>query len=339
MHTVVRSRPVLIAAVSWLSLIAGIAVVLRSFDTQAVWQALSGVDLSYFFLALAVGIGLQLLRAERAALLLRQQYPISLEHCFGAQVLSHAVENIIPIGPGGYGLQGALTRRLAGIPISFAVGVFVSCGLLENLSVLPLALTVLLTMHLPQWVRLILVGAMVRSSLILLVPVIAAATRQRLHGLSPRTGWGRRIGQIVVEMEDGLATVVAGGWRSTVPALGLSCLITAGSMLRISLFFGAVGFPASLHQLALLLVMGGLMQSVPVPLPGASAWATSKLARLVHIAGPGAASFGILTGLITAVESPIMAAGVLLWWTLPLSRVGLRLGDLVSLARHPADVA
>lgn len=336
---IVRSRPVLIAVISWLSLVAGILVVLRSFDLQAVWQVLEGVDPTFLVLALAVGVGLQVLRAQRAALLLRQEHRITLEQCFGAQVLCHAVENIIPIGPGGYGLQGALTRRLAGIPIPFAVGVFVSCGLLENLSVVPLVVTALLTMHLPQWTRLILLGALARSSLILLIPLIAAVTRHRLRALSARTSWGRRAGRAAAEIEDGLATVVAGGWRSTLQVLGLSCLITAGSMLRLSLFFTAVGLAATPHQLALLLVMGGLMQSIPVALPGANAWATSNLARLVHIAGPGAAGFGILTSVITAVESPMLAAGVLLWWTLPLSRDRLRLGELVRLARHPVDAA
>lgn len=333
----VNRRSTQIAALSSLGLGVGVALALRSFDLHAVWRTLEGVDPTFLVLALAVGVALQVLRAQRAALLLRQKHQISLEQCFGAQVLSHAVQNIVPIGPGGYGLQGALARRLAGVPIPFAAGVFVSCGLLENLSVLPLVLTALLTMHLPEWLRLVLVCATVRSSLILLVPLIAALTRHRLRGLKPRSGWGRGLGRAMAEVEDGLATVVAGGWRSTLAVLGLSCLITAGCMLRLSLFVSAVDLRATPHQLALLLAMGGLMQSVPAAGPGANAWATSKLARLVHVAGAGAAGFGVLTGLLTAVESPVLAASILFWWALPHSRVRLRLAELISLARHPAD--
>jgi uncharacterized membrane protein YbhN (UPF0104 family) len=316
--------------------LAGAGLVLRAFDLHTVWRTWERADLSLLILAVALGVVVQVLRAQRAAFLLRREHQITLEQCFGAQVLSHAVQNIIPLGPGGYGLQGALTRRLANIPIPFSVGVFVACGFLDNVSTLPLICAVLWTMHLPAWIRLILLCALVRSSLVLLVPMIAALMRHRLHAISPRTVWGKKMLGAIADIDDGLATVVAGGWRSILPALALSGLITGGSMLRLSLLASAVELATSPHQVALLLVMGGLMKSVPVAVPGADAWATSRLARLVHVVGAGAAGFVILSSLLASLESPLLAAGVLLWWALPLSRVRLRFGEVVSLARHPA---
>jgi hypothetical protein len=137
-------------------------------------------------------------------------------------------------------------------------------------------------------------------------------------------------------MEEGLAAVVAGGWRGALLPLVLSCLITAGSMLRLSFVISALELAASPHQLALLLVMSGLMRCMPAAVPGADAWATSRLARIVHVAGSGISGFVILWSAIGIMESPLLAAGVLLWWALPRSTVGFRLGELVSLVRRSA---
>jgi uncharacterized membrane protein YbhN (UPF0104 family) len=209
------------------------------------------------------------------------------------------------------------------------------CNILDRLSVLPLVALALYGMRLPGWLRLLLLGTLIQSAFFLLVPLIATITRSRLGRYAPRSGWGRKLRAALADVEHGLATLVAGGWRLALSAIALSFLITAGSILRLSLLLGAFELSASPHQLMLLLVMSGLMGSLPVTLPGAEAWATGKLLRLVRVLGPGAGGFVLLSNVIAVLETPLLAAGILLWWALPRSDVSLRLGELLALARQP----
>jgi hypothetical protein len=266
--------------------------------------------------------------------MLRQEHPITLEQSFGAQVLSHAVCCVFPIGPTCFGLQSLLTRRLANIPMPYSMGVFLAGSILERLTALPLIAFVLFAMHLPQWVKIILLGMLLQNLVSLLFPFIAALMRAQVSRLTPRSNWAKKIVGAVTEIEDGLATIVAGGWRIALPAIALSFLITLGGILRLSLLLGAFELGASARQLALLMLMGGLVGSMPVKVPGADAWATGKLLRLTHVMGPGAGGFVLLFSVIATVESPLLATGVLLWWALSHSDVSLRLGELVALARQ-----
>jgi hypothetical protein len=136
------------------------------------------------------------------------------------------------------------------------------------------------------------------------------------------------------QAEDGLAIVVAGGWRIALAALGLSFLLVATSLLRLALLLGAFRLSPSPHQLVLLVLLSGLIASVPVQIPGAGAWATGKLLRLIHVLGPGAGAFVLLSSVTGVVETPLLGLGILLWWALPHSRVSLRLSELVTLTQE-----
>ena len=326
---------VVAAAMSVLSLVAVGAVLLTMFDPRAVMQAVEGADISLVVWAIVLGAVVEALRAQRAAVMLRREHQITLEQSFGALVLSHAAGSILPIGPAGFGLQSVLTRRLANVPMPFSTGVFLACSILDRFSALPLIAFVLLALHLPAWVKLLLLGTLVQNVLSLLVPVIAAVMRSRLSHFAPRSRWGRKIHGAITDVEAGLATIVAGGWRIALPAITLSFLITAAAMLRLALLLSAFGLDASPHQLALLMLMGGLVGSMPVKVPGADAWAAGKLLRLVHLLGPGAGGFVLLSSVVATVEFPLLAAGILLWWALPRSQVSLRLGELVALVQQP----
>jgi hypothetical protein len=331
---------------SAISLVAAGAVLTTMFDPRAVVQAVERADVSLLILAMALGAVIEVLRAQRAALLLRREHQITLEQSFGAQVLSRAASRLIPIGPACFGLQSLLTRRLANIPMPFSMGVFLACSVMDRFTTLPLIAFVLFAVHLPEWVKLILLGTLLQNLLSLLGPLIAAVMRRRVGQFAPHSSWGKKIIGVVADVGNGLAAIVAGGWRVALPAIALSFLITVGGILRLSLLLGAFELGASMHQLALLMLMGGLVGSMPVKLPGADVWATGKLLRLAHVIGPGAGGFVLLSGVIATVESPLLAAGVLLWWALPHSDVSLRLGEFVSLAQqtrggHPpaADAA
>jgi hypothetical protein len=162
--------------------------------------------------------------------------------------------------------------------------------------------------------------------------MFAAVMRSRIH-LTPRSGWGRKLHGVITDIEDGLATIVAGGWRIAMPAISLSLLITAIVMLRLGLLLDAFDMDASSHQLVMLLLTGLLVGSMPIP--GADAWATGQLLRVVRLLGPGAAGFTLLSSVIATLAPPVLAAGVLLWWALPRSRVSLRCGELAALIRQP----
>jgi uncharacterized protein (TIRG00374 family) len=311
------------------------AVLFTMFDPRAVARAVARADAALVLLAMAVGAMIEIVRAQRAALMLRREHRITLEQSFGAVVLSHAACRIIPIGPAGFGLQSLLARRLANIPMPFSAGVFIACSILERMTAIPVIAFVLLAVHIPDWVRFLLLGTLAHTVLLLCLPLIAALTRHRVGKLTPRSRWGRRIHGAISDVESGLATIVAGGWRIALPAIGLSFLITAGSVLRLTALLAAFKLNASTHQVALLMVMGGLVGSMPVTIPGADAWATSKFLRLVHLLRPGAGGFVLLSSVIATIEAPLLAAGMLLWWSLPRSDVSLRLGELYALAWRP----
>jgi len=331
-----RRSHIVTASLSLLSLAGTGATLLMMFDARAVLRSVERANIWYVLCAVALGVVIEVVRAQRGAIMLRREYPVSLEQSFGALVLSHAGCRVVPIGPVGFGLQSLLTRRLANIPMPYSMGVFLAGSILERASVLPLIAFVLFGMRLPAWVDLILAGTLLQNILSLVVPCVAALSQHRLGHIAPRSRWGRRVHGVITDLEDGLATMVAGGWRIAVPALCLSFLSTACGLLRLALLLRAFALTVSPHQIALLMVMGGLVGSMPVRVPGSDAWATGKLLRLVRLVGPGLGGFVLLSSVIATVEYPLLAAGVLLWWAMPPSSVSLRLGEVVALAQGPA---
>ncbi|MBV9279126.1 MAG: flippase-like domain-containing protein [Chloroflexi bacterium] len=329
-----RRLPLLAAAMAMVSLLAAGAAILTMYDPRAVARAMEGADLSLLGWAIVVGAAGQVLRAQRLAVMTRRHHRVSLEQAFGARVLSHAVSSVVPLGPACMGLEGLLLRRLAGLPLAYSAGVVVACGVLDHLSIIPLLTLVLLAMHLPGWMRLLLLGALLHSVLSLVLPLLAAATRSRLGRLAPRPGWRGKLLGTIRQAEDGLAVIVSGGWRIAVSAAALSLLLAAMSLLRLALLLGAFELSPSPHQLVLLVLLGGMLGSVPIQLPGASAWATGKLLRLIHVLGPGASAFVLVSSVMGVVETPLLALGLLLWWALPHSRVSMRLSELVALAQE-----
>ncbi|HEX8918006.1 MAG TPA: flippase-like domain-containing protein [Chloroflexota bacterium] len=328
------SRLPLVAAVTVIvSVISAGAAILSMYNPHAVLHAIARADVSLLACAIAVGGISQVLRAQRVAVIMRARYSIPLDQTFGARVLSHAVGSFLPLGPAHMGVEGLLLRRLARIPVAYSAGVLAACGVLDHLSMIPLLTFVLVAMHLPEWLRLILLGTMLQSVVSLLVPLFAASTRSRLSRLAFRSRWQMKIQTAISQIEDGLAEIVSGGWRIVVPALALSLLLSAVSILRLALLLAAFELQPSPHQLVLLLLMAGMLGSVPVQIPGANLWATGKLMRLIHLLGPGAGAFVLLSGVIAMVEAPILALVMLAWWALPRSRVTLRLNELVAVDR------
>lgn len=326
--------PFFMAAMAAISLMAVGTVILAMYDPHTVMRAVVGADISLLLWALVMGVVIQVLRAQRVKTIVCSRYRISLEQSFGARVLSHSVTGIVPLGPGGIALEGLLLRRFAQVPIAFSTGVFTVCGVLDRGSIIPILALALLVMHLPEWIRLFLLGTLMQSTLSLLIPLLAAVTRSRLSRFAPRSGWRTRIIRTIVQVDDGLAAVVAGSWRTGLPALALSFLIAAASLLRLALLLAAFGLRPAPGQVILLLLMVGLMGSMPVQIPGASAWATGKFLRFIHVLGPGAGAFVLLSSVVGMVEAPLLSLGMLVWWTLARSRVSFRLTELVVLSQE-----
>jgi uncharacterized protein (TIRG00374 family) len=316
------------------SLLAAGVAIQTMYNPHAVVRAMERANLSLLLWAVVVGTASQGLRAQRLAIMVRRHYRISLEQAFGARVLSHAASSILPLGPATMGLESVLLRRLAQVPLAYAGGIVGACAVLDHVSIIPLLTLVLLAMHVPAWMRLLLLATLLHSFLSLSLPLLAAATRSRLGRLTPRSRWRAVALHAIRQAEDGLAIVVAGGWRIALAALGLSFLLVATSLLRLALLLGAFRLSPSPHQLVLLVLLSGLIASVPVQIPGAGAWATGKLLRLIHVLGPGAGAFVLLSSVTGVVETPLLGLGILLWWALPHSRVSLRLSELVTLTQE-----
>lgn len=315
-----------------LSLAAVAATPLIMFDRNAVVRTVARANISLILSAVMLGAVVELLRAQRAAIVLRRQHPISLEKAFGAQVLSHATGCLFPLGPAGFGVQSLLTFRLASVPMAFSAGVLLACSVLDRVAVLPLIALVYWTLQLPGWARLLLLGMLIHSVLSLLVPFVALTARTPLSRFTPSSGWGKKIHGAITGVETGLTSVMTGGWVIALPSMALSVLIVAGTFLRLTVLLRAFGLGASPHQVALLVVMGGLVGSMPVKLPGTDAWATGKLLGLTRLIGPGAGGFVLVSSVIALMEAPLLAAAVLVWWALPRSAVSLGPGEFAALA-------
>jgi uncharacterized membrane protein YbhN (UPF0104 family) len=125
-----------------------------------------------------------------------------------------------------------------------------------------------------------------------------------------------------------MALVTRGDWKRTALVISLTISMTMLGMLRLELLLLAFGLHASFNQLCLLMILSSLVGRLPIPIPGAGTWAAAKALAVAGVRGSGVGGYILVMRTISSIETPILALGVLLWWSLPWSPSTIRLRDI-----------
>jgi hypothetical protein len=295
-----------------LSVAAALTVLAASFGVSAVVNALSDVHRTSITCAVALGVLIQILRAQRARYLLVQKREITLGHSYGAMVVSHGIGDLLPLAPAGPLLRSALTHRFSRIPVAFSSGVFMLEGLLDGIGPALLVGYLLLALSLPLWVRMVCAGILAQLALAVAVPGLAHLIRRFVPHRRGRSRWSAllRLGD---QLAAGLGILLTRPGVA-VRAIGFSLLITMAGALQAALFLQAFELESSLTHLCLLFILTMAAGSVPIKIPGFGTATTAAFMPAAGIHGAGVAGFILITRLVASAQAPLLAAGVVLWW-------------------------
>jgi hypothetical protein len=323
------------------SMLAAGAIVMKVFGADGVVDALAQANIWLLAVVVLLGAVIQLVRAQRARLLLAADGAVSLPHTYGAMVLGHGLGDLLPLAPGGPLLRCFLTERLSRIPAAFSAGVFILEGMLDGLGPALLIGYLLLALAVPAWTRWALVAALLQSTLVLVFPVLTKLLPRYIH--APRLREGKLAGLLRLghQVGDGLITILGRGPRAAGNALGLSLLVTLLNALQMALFLQAFGLGTSVKQLLLLLVLTLASGSLPIKIPGAGTLATTELMRVAGIHGAGVAGYVLVSRIVLSSETPFLALALLVWWSITgqWRRIGVHnLGALFRGQQRPVRI-
>lgn len=324
------------AALGVLTIVASMAaaglLLAHTYGLRRVGAAVAHADPRLLVLVVALGIVDQLIRARRAQLMLSHDREVPLQASYGAMVVGHGVGDLVPFVPGGPLLRSVLTERLAGIPIPFSAGVYMLEGILDGLGPALLIGYLLLALAVPGWIRVILIGALAQSLLMLLLPVLCTGASQLLPSLRserPALKWLARFG---AQIAHGLQGLMSRGLRVSLPVVGLSLAVTALAAIQMTIFLRAFGLSTSVNDLFLLLVLTLTSGSIPVKIPGFGTLTTAAVLPVAGIHGPGLAGYVLISRVVFSSETVALAAVVLSWWTVTRNRC---LMELSAVFRPP----
>jgi hypothetical protein len=284
-------------------------------------------------MAIGVGAVLQVVRAQRAAVLLSGQRQVRLSDTYNAMVVGHGIGDLVPIAPCGVALRCFLTERLSALSVAFSAGVFMLEGVLDGLGPALLTGFLLLALHLPTWLRVLLVASLGQALLFLTVPVIAHVLR-RSQRLSMLPGWIAGLIEMTGDVTEGLVSGLSRGVSSCLSVAGISLLITALGGLQLVLFLSAFGLTTSVPNMILILVLTLAAGSLPIKIPGSGTVATTAVLQVGGIHGAGVAGFVLMSRVVLSSETTVLACASLAWWSATGKLHDLRLGAALHSLSH-----
>lgn len=334
-------RRILMLIVPLASILAGVIVLMSMFEPSDMLHALEGANVVLIALAFLLGAIIEVIEARRAALMLSRHRPVPWGQTFGIQVVSLGFGHLIPLAPTTIGLRSLLTSRINGIPLLFSAGVFLVSNILDNAALLPLLAYLLAMVSMPVWLRILLSGILVQTIIFLLVPLVGgslvALLLRKVAGESA-PGYLQRAARAIECAVNGMALMTKGDWKRTTLVVSLTMSMAVLGMLRLELLLQAFGLQPSFNQLCLLMILSTLVGRLPVPIPGAGTWAAAKALMVAGVRGSGVGGYILVMRAISSIETPILALGVLLWWSLPWSPSTIRLRDIRAMRPAPQPV-
>jgi hypothetical protein len=319
-----RGAAVLLLTIG-ISAVAGAAFLGIVYGFAPLLSALLHANAALVAMAIGVGAVLQVVRAQRAAVLLSGQRQVRLSDTYNAMVVGHGIGDLVPIAPCGVALRCFLTERLSALSVAFSAGVFMLEGVLDGLGPTLLTGFLLLALHLPTWLRVLLVASLGQALLFFTVPVIAHVLR-RSQKLSMLPGWIARLIAASGDVTDGLVGGLSRGIRHCLSVAGISLLITALGGIQLVLFLSAFGLTTSVPNLVLILVLTLAAGSLPIKIPGSGTVATTAVLQVAGIHGAGVAGFVLMSRVVLSSETTVLACASLAWWSATGKLHDLRLG-------------
>lgn len=311
------------------------AVFICMFSPGRVIRAIQSANIGLIVLAFLSGILIEVIKARRVSLMLSRSRPVTMGEAFGIDVVSHGIGHLVPVAPTTMALRSLLANRIKAIPLLFSAGVFLAADVLDNTALLPLVAYLLTMVALPVWQRVLLGGLLVQGLIFVIVPFLGGSAGAFLSRVSDRRlpGWLVGVVRAVESTASGMASVATGGWTigSVLAVLTLSAVMVG--MLRLELLLHAFGLDASWTQLCWLMILSSLVGKLPIAVPGAGVWAATRALKVAAITGPGVGGYVLVLRTISSIETPLLALGVLLWWSMPGSSSTIRASDLRQLWR------
>jgi hypothetical protein len=321
------------------SAVAGGVLLTKMYGVDPLVTTLLHANRAQLVLAVVIGAVIQLVRAQRSAVLLSGDHRVRLDDAYHGMVVGHGIGDLVPIAPCGVALRCFLTERLSRLSLSFSAGVFMLEGVLDGLGPALLTGCLLLTLNLPTWLRILLVATLAQALFLFSVPFVAQILR-RSSRLSLLPGWITRFIALGEDVADGLVSGLARGFGTILSVVGCSLLITALGAVQLVLFLSAFSLTTSLGGVLLILVLTLAAGSLPIKIPGSGTVATAAVLQVAGIHGAHVAGFVLMSRVVLSSETTLLACGTLAWWCATGKmhdlRVGAALQSLTQARWHAA---
>ncbi|MGH2448662.1 MAG: flippase-like domain-containing protein [Chloroflexota bacterium] len=327
-----------IVAMPLASMLVAAVVLLLNFGPEHIVAALNHANLALLALAWLLGAAIEAIKARRAQLMLSRSRPITFGQSFATMMVSYGAGHFVPVAPTGFALRTFLTQRVAGIPITFSTGVFLAGGILDSLGALPLLGYLAAAGQLLRWER-VLIAALVVQALVFLALAASARLRHLILGsrVARDSGVVSRFWKILDSVASGVATMVEGGRRMISMIAVLSLISSALGVARLICLLAGFGLGGSMSQILLVMVLSGLVGSIPLQIPGGGTWAAGQIVRIAGIVGGGTGGYILISRVIANTESPIIGLALVVWWSIRHGKLTLNPGSLLdSLPKAPA---
>lgn len=317
------------------SIALAVLFVVHVFGGGAVLSALAGANPTLLLAAFGCGIVNELLRAQRARLILQRDRPLRLAQSYAPMVLGHGLGDTVPLLPAGPALRALLTERIAGIPAGFAVGAYMLEGILDNIGPALLTVYLLWALPLPGWAHTALLVALLQG-LLLAVLLVVALRGSRLRSVAGRHERLARLISPAGDVVRGLCALVEGERCAAARVVPVSLVMTAVSALQLVLFLGAFGLGTTAPWATLVLVLTLAAGSIPIKLPGFGTVAATMVLQVARIHGPDAGGYVVLSRVVASSLTPTLAILLLSWWAVTGRAHHLELWPALRRAPAPA---
>jgi uncharacterized protein (TIRG00374 family) len=282
------------------------------FGAYQVLTAVESANLSALATVAALGILIQVLRAERARRLIAGGYEVTLAQSYRAMVVGHGIGDLLPLAPGGPVLRSVLLERYAKVPVAFSAGAFVMEGVLDGLGIAVLSGMLLIVVPVSSSMRQMLVASL--APVLFVIVLLLVSRRLVLRRAAPaHEAKPTLVRQLTRQVAAGLNAAISQGPAAAVVLLAMTVLITVCSAAQIELLLRAFGIAASPQSLLILVVLTLAAGSIPVKLPGSGTVTAAAVMPMAGIHGAGVAGYLLVSRAIFSSQTTVLALLLLGW--------------------------
>ncbi len=291
--------------------VVALALVVRSVDLGAAWDALRHAEPGWIVLLIAFVVTDLLLRAIRWRLLLAPLAAVPLRTTLGSLLVGYLANNVLPARLGEIVRSHHLGSR-TGVSRTTILGTIVVERVVDTVVVVAIAAAAILVLSVRGVVAsAVLVGLAVTALLVLLIAIGMVA--HRLPGADRVAGFvGRwpRVRDVLGRLRTGLS--IASDLRTMAAATALSIGSWSCTVLAFAAAGQAIGIELTIGQAALLAAGTNLATAIPAApgYVGTFELAAVTIARSVGIAAEPALAFAVLVHATTLLLTSVGGVAV-----------------------------